>query len=133
LDATRKHGITTEKARAEGVPLLDALNGFVSALESATTLVAHNMAFDEKILGAEFLRAKLPNPLPTARRICTKESATEFCAIPGSYGRPKWPTLSELHIKLFQRDFKSAHSAGGDVQACADCFFALKSLGVISA
>jgi DNA polymerase-3 subunit epsilon len=131
-DATRVHGITTERAMTDGIPVVTALNAFLAAIGSAETLVAHNISFDENVLGAEFLRAGLPNPLPKKKRCCTMISATAFCGIPGPYG-PKWPSLSELHVKLFQREFQSSHSASGDVQACADCFFALKLQGIISA
>jgi DNA polymerase III subunit epsilon len=130
--ATRIHGINTEQACLEGIPMLAALNEFLACIKSAPILVAHNMSYDQNVLGAEFLRLGLPNPLPRARRICTMESATDFCGIPGPHGF-KWPTLSELHAKLFQRELRSAHSALADVQACADCFFALKSKGIISA
>jgi DNA polymerase III epsilon subunit-like protein len=132
-DATRVHGITTEHARAHGVPLATALGEFAICLRAAKTLVAHNMAYDENVLGAEFLRAQFPNPLPKTKRFCTMQAATNFCALPGRYGSFKWPNLSELHIKLFGKDFKGAHGALPDVQACAACFFALKAKGIIGA
>src|SRR5579862_5897903 len=95
-DAQRIHGILTEKAMKDGIDLSIALDGFMKCFQSAKALVAHNMSYDENVLGAEFLRAKRPNPLPNAKRICTMHSTTEFCRIPGKYGF-KWPTLSELH------------------------------------
>ena len=131
-DATRVHGITTEHALAKGVALGAALAEFLACLQSAKTLVAHNMAYDENVLGAEFLRAKLANPLPKAKRFCTMQAATNFCAIPGRYGNFKWPTLSELHMKLFGKDFKGAHGAQPDVGACATCFFAMRAKGIIA-
>jgi DNA polymerase III subunit epsilon len=129
-DAARVHGITTERALAEGVPLAAALDGFTSSLQSATTLVAHNISFDSNILGAEFLRAKRPNPLPKLKQICTMQSTTDFCAIPGPFGF-KWPKLGQLHARLFREELKDAHAALADVQACCRCFFELRELGVI--
>jgi DNA polymerase III subunit epsilon len=129
-DATRVHGITTERAAAEGVAVRKALEGFLGALASARALVAHNMAFDEKILGAEFLRAQLGNPLPKAKRLCTMEAGTNYCALPGRYGF-KWPTLGELHRKLFGKDVKEAHAALADVRSCAACFFEMRKRGII--
>ena len=42
--------------------------------------------------------------------IDTKNESTEFCAIPGGKGgRFKWPTLLELHKKLFNEEFSEAH------------------------
>jgi DNA polymerase III subunit epsilon len=129
-DAAKIHGITTEHALKHGVPMQTALTEFLACLQSSKTLVAHNIAYDENVLGAEFLRAKLPNPLPKINRICTMQSTTNFCALPGPYGF-KWPTLAQLHQKLFQHDFKDAHSALADVQACAKCFFQLQKLSII--
>jgi DNA polymerase III epsilon subunit-like protein len=129
-DATKIHGITTERATAEGIEIRVVLDEFLAIHKSAVTLIAHNMAYDEKVLGAEFLRAELPNPLPKSKRICTMQSATNFCQIPGPYGY-KWPRLDELHFKLFQRKLDDAHSAEKDVQACAACFFEMKARGLI--
>ena len=129
-DAARIHGITTEQALAQGVPMGEALAEFLGCLEKSTALVAHNMAYDENVLGAEFLRAKMGNPLPKVKRVCTMQAATNYCAIPGPYG-PKWPTLGQLHMKLFGQEMKDAHAALVDVQACAKCFFELRKVGVI--
>ena len=129
-DATRIHGITTERALAQGVPLAGALGQFLVSLEAARVLVAHNISYDENVLGAEFLRAGLVNPLPARQRVCTMQAATNYCALPGKYGF-KWPTLAELHRKLFGAELQDAHSALADVRGCARCFFKLKALGVI--
>jgi hypothetical protein len=57
-------------------------------------------------------------------------STTDFCALPGYYGY-KWPTLQELHKKLFGRGFEDAHDAYIDVSVTVKCFFELKILGKI--
>ena len=54
----------------------------------------------------------------------------KFCKIPGKYGY-KWPTLSELHLKLFDFDFEGAHDALLDVKACAKCLFELERKKVV--
>lgn len=124
------HGITTEKALAEGISLVDALNEFIAILKATKNLVAHNMSYDIKIMQAEFLRTKLVNDLDTKPAICTKELATGYCAIVGPYGF-KWPKLSELHTKLFGVDFEDAHDALVDVRATAKCFWEMKKQGII--
>jgi len=129
-DAAKIHGISTERALAEGVPLTQALCDFSDAMNRAECLVAHNMNFDDKIAGAEFLRTNIANKLFDIKKICTMTSSVDFCKIDGRYGY-KWPKLSELHIKLFDVDFEEAHDAAVDVTACANCFFKLKELGVI--
>lgn len=129
-DASRVHGISTERALKEGVLLSDVLQKFHSLINEAEILIAHNMSFDEKIVGAEFLRLGMANLVPAKRKICTMQSTTNFCAINGPYGF-KWPKLSELHFKLFKTGFEEAHNAAVDINATAKCFWELKRLGKI--
>lgn len=129
-EAARIHGITTERAQKEGGDLGAVLRGFQEAVGRAEYLVAHNMSFDEKILGAEFLRNKMPDTLPAKKKICTMQSSTDHCALPGPYGY-KWPKLAELYYKLFRADFEEAHNAAADVAATIKCFWELKRLGII--
>jgi DNA polymerase III subunit epsilon len=129
-DASRIHGITTEIAQARGISLASVLSDFQSHFTTCSHLVAHNMSFDEKIVGAEFLRCGLPNTIPAKKRICTMQATTDFCGIPGMYGN-KWPKLSELHYKLFKEDFDEAHNAAVDIQITAKCFWELMRVGVL--
>ena len=57
-------------------------------------------------------------------------AATNFCRIPGPRGY-KWPTLQELHQKLFNEPFAAAHQALRDVRACSRCYFELKRRKVL--
>ncbi|ADQ81128.1 Exonuclease RNase T and DNA polymerase III [Paludibacter propionicigenes WB4] len=129
-EASRIHGITTERANQEGKPIQTVLRDFQSMINEAQYLVAHNMSFDEKIVGAEFLRNNMPDSIAPKRKICTMQSTTNFCAINGPYGY-KWPKLSELHYKLFKTDFEEAHNAAADIHATARCFWELRRLGKI--
>ena len=133
-DAARIHGITTERANIDGVDLNTSLTDFRNLIAKATHLVAHNMEFDEKIIGAEFHRKFGKDPLSSKPKFCTMKNpkVIAHCAIPpirnGSY---KWPKLSELHIQLFGTDFEEAHDASVDIQATANCFFELRRLKII--
>jgi DNA polymerase III subunit epsilon len=129
--AARIHGITTARAKKEGKELSGVLLDFRAAIDKAEYLVAHNMSFDEKIVGAEFLRNNMRDSFPAKKRICTMKSAADYCAIPGPYGN-KWPKLTELHYKLFQTGFDGAHNAAADVAATIKCFWELKRLGIIA-
>ena len=104
-EASAIHGISTERALKEGIDLHICLGQFNTQLERALNLVAHNISFDEKIMGVEFLRIGTANPVSSKNLICTMQSSTEYCAIDGPYGY-KWPKLSELHIlsKLCLKD-----------------------------
>jgi len=128
--AVKVHGISTERALTEGISLNEALTNFATAIEQAKFLIAHNIKFDANILGAEFLRTQIPNKLFDKPHICTMKKSTNFCQLPGNYGY-KWPSLTQLHLKLFKSDFQEAHNAQIDVQACAKCFFELKRQRII--
>ncbi|MDP1621534.1 MAG: 3'-5' exonuclease [Bacteroidales bacterium] len=129
-DVARIHGISNERAVREGKPIAGVLMDFQALINEAEVLVAHNMSFDEKIAGAEFLRAGMKNPIPSKTKICTMQSTTNFCAINGPYGY-KWPKLSELHYKLFRTGFDEAHNAAVDINATAKCFWELMRIGKI--
>lgn len=129
-DASNVHGITTEIAEQEGKELSFVLNQFSQRINDAKYLVAHNMNFDEKIVGAEFIRKNITNQLFRKNRICTMESSTNYCKISGPYGY-KWPKLSELHIKLFGVDFEEAHDAAADINATAKCFWRMRELRLL--
>jgi len=129
-DASRIHRITTERALREGVDLEGALREFAAAMERALLLVAHNLSFDEMIVGAEFIRKQVPSKLESMPRFCTMQGTTDVCRLPGKYGF-KWPTLVELHQFLFSRAFEDTHDAVADVQACATCFFELQNRGLL--
>lgn len=129
-EAASIHGITTELALRSGVPLRPVLETLHKEMVGASLLIAHNIAFDEKIIGAEFIRTGLANPIEMKQRKCTMLSSTQYCNLPGHYGR-KWPKLQELHVKLFGKSFEEAHSALADVRACVRCYFKLLQLGIV--
>jgi DNA polymerase III subunit epsilon len=54
-DATKVHGITTELALRNGADIQSVLAAIVANIQQASVLIAHNVSFDEKVLGAELL------------------------------------------------------------------------------
>ncbi|MCX2742436.1 DNA polymerase III subunit alpha [Mangrovivirga sp. M17] len=126
FNSTKVHGITTERALEEGSDLEEVLNIFGEDIKRATHVVGHNIGFDINIMGAEYLRKEVETTLLELQPIDTKDEGTDFCAIPGGKGgKYKWPTLTELHQKLFGVAFDDAHDAAYDVDATAKCFFGL--------
>ena len=125
VEASKIHGISTERATREGAVLKEVLSEFSGLISGSDFLVAHNMNFDEKIIGAEFIRKGVDSDLFQSTRLCTMMASTDYCKLPGNYGY-KWPKLSELHIKLFDADFEEAHNASVDIEACAKCFWELR-------
>ncbi len=127
-NASRVHGITTERAINEGEDLEGVLIKFNDLVERSDYIVAHNISFDEKIVGAELLRKGIRSSFNKKRKLCTMHSSTDFCRLPGPYGY-KWPKLSELHIKLFGKDFEEAHDASVDINAAEKCFWEMRKIG----
>lgn len=130
-DAEKIHGISTELAQEQGVPLREVLEKFNEALSKTKFVVGQNVKFDLNIMGAEFVREDVANPLQELPVLdtCTEHTAS-LCQIPGGrYGKYKLPTLTELHEFLFNKPFAEAHNATADVEATARCFFELVRLG----
>ena len=129
-NAKKVHGISTERAMKDGFAITEALNTFSEYIARAEWGVAHNVEFDNSIVGAEYLRAGLENP--ALQSLDTKLLSTNFCAIPGRFGKFKWPTLTELHQKLFGQPFADVHDAAHDVDAAARCFFGLIKKSILA-
>lgn len=130
-EASAVHGITTERARREGSPTWHVLSQVYDKIGISTCLVAHNMSYDGKVLGAEFLRNDFDNVITEKQCVCTMETTIDFCGIKNAYGN-KFPSLKELYFKLFRSSFEEAHDAAADLNATVKCFWELKKLGYIS-
>lgn len=95
-DSIKIHGITYEKATAEGVPLRSVVETFLA--EQCDLLVAHNMNFDYNVLTHAILW-DIGMKMPTFPKLfCTMEASRNFLSIPFANGRGyKSPKLSELY------------------------------------
>ncbi|QYZ80144.1 3'-5' exonuclease [Methanofollis formosanus] len=126
--AAEIHGITTADARRDGIPLRHALRDLSDAAESADWVVAHNLAYDRRVIAGECERTGRADPLEPLRGWCTMRGSARYCGI-RRQGGYKWPTLSELHLALFGSPYEGAHRALEDARACSRCFFALVDAG----
>lgn len=133
FNAAQIHGISTERANAEGKNLKEVLQQFIEIVNQTQYLCGHNISFDKNIIGAEFLRCGLPNVFESKQTIDTiNEQTTNFCALPGGKGgKFKYPNLTELYSKLFNSKFEEAHNAAFDVQATSRVFFEIIKRGII--
>lgn len=130
-DSEQIHGISTELAEQDGVPLIDVLQEFNEALAKAKFVVGQNIEFDLNVLGCEFIRYDRPTRMLDMPVLdtCT-EGTAELCKIPGGRGgKFKLPTLTELHEYLFHEPFAEAHNATADVEATTRCFLELIRTG----
>ena len=127
FDTEKFHGISTELAQREGLPLQEVVARFSDSLKKTKFIVGQNADFDMNIMGAEFHRLGIENPLLSYKVLdtCTEITA-QMCQIPGGRGgRFKLPTLTELHEFLFNETFIEAHNATADVEATTRCFLEL--------
>jgi hypothetical protein len=90
-DVSRIHGISYDIARTEGRHILDIVNEFATLVTEAVVtdptsmLVAHNMAFDSRMMMAEMSNADLPpSLLNSLRPFCTMEAMTPIMKCRGS-------------------------------------------------
>ena len=127
FDAEKVHGISTELAQKEGIPLAEMVEKFNQALAKAKFVVGQNVGFDLNIMGAEFYRLGVESPLSTMPVLdtCTEVTANLLKLPGGRGGRFKLPTLTELHSYLFNQPFAEAHNATADVEATTRCFLEL--------
>ena len=127
--ATEVHGITNEKAQANGNPIGYILECLNKDMADVNLVVAHNIDFDFPVINCEHLRSNTPTTLSSKSKFCTMKSTTNLCNIPGNYG-PKWPKLGELYEFLFNRNFREMHRAMHDVAATAECYAELVKRGI---
>ena len=122
--STAIHGITHEQAVAEGIPVEEVLMRMKCALDSCSTMVAHNIKFDMSIVMSEAYRAGMSDlaaKLKTMQQICTMEKGKH------AMGVKKYPKLGELYAHLFQgRTLTNAHNAEYDTLHCYECFIAMQ-------
>lgn len=127
FDSEQIHGISTDLAQSDGIPIHEGLNRFHTVLQKSKFVVGQNVGFDINIMGCEFHRYGIENNLTELPVLdtCTEKTAL-MCKIPGGRGgKFKLPTLTELHQHLFGNAFNEAHNATADVEATTRCFLEL--------
>ena len=89
--AAQIHGITTEIALRDGVDLSIALDAIGDGLKQATTLVAHNVAFDEKywVRNSCAAAAKMLWPPSRASAPCRLQPTSVNCPAPTATNGPR--------------------------------------------
>ena len=138
--AQEVHGITPERADAEGVPELIAAEQFGLMLRQADMIVCHNYDFDWKYV-YQMMERNLENLSDEARSafyldppaFCTMKDkkVKAYVDARNVKGNIKWPKLVELHEKLFDVGFEDAHDAFADITATKNCFIELVNREII--
>jgi DNA polymerase III epsilon subunit-like protein len=111
------HGITQQRAEAEGVPFVKAIAELVNDLSTCTAILAYNAEFDWHVLLAELHRYALQAAIDAVKRCrleCVMRKACRYL------NQRKWPKLTALHYQFFGQHFH-AHDALEDVRATHRC------------
>jgi DNA polymerase III epsilon subunit-like protein len=93
-------------------------------------VVAHNLSFDQEMLGYELERNGFSPNIYPAGLYDTLEGTRSLCKLPGKNGNYKAPRLMELHQFLLNESFEEAHDAAKDVEALARCLRVLLQEGL---
>lgn len=105
-EAVAAHGITPERAAAEGCPPRVALDRFFALVRQATLIVGHNVSFDIRIVRIATARVYGRKWEPGVPTFCTMRRSTNLCRIlhasPRHANDWKWPRLEEAGPALLR-------------------------------
>lgn len=142
-DVVEIHGITTERATAEGIPEAEALLMFDELRAEAQVRVGHNESFDARILRIAYKRfrgVETADAWKAEPAECTCRMATPILSLPPTermrqfnFKGAKSANLTECIKHFFNEDHTGAHGAGPDRDACARVYFHIKSGRYLSA
>jgi hypothetical protein len=127
--ALRMAGLTEDQLKNEGKDVREVLEKFGKAVEQSMYIFAFNLQYNENVVLAELYRNNMEHKFMQAERFCLMRESTYFCRIPGKDGGFKWPSLTELHAKLFKVGYEGAGNASKDIMAISRCFNKLLNLG----
>lgn len=122
--ASDVHGITTELARAIGLPLVTVLSVFYNMRAVAKEVVAFNADFDDLVMAAQSAKLqRTPRAGPTT--FCCMRAAGPIMQLPptarmraAGFDKYKPPNLAEAHQFFCGEGFTGAHGALADARAC---------------
>lgn len=137
---TELTGITRKICDEKGILMERALRDFYHAYMSVGKVIAHNLAFDRKMIEIEVQRhlhsIRIPhigflfnetfNELNEIDTICTMMTTKNFCGILMTNANgSQWnknPKLLELHDRLFGFVPENLHNALVDTMVCMRCY-----------
>jgi DNA polymerase-3 subunit epsilon len=116
------HGISQQYLNDKGEAPLEPLKRLASDLKIYKPLVVgHYVRLDFHMLGADFYRVGLANPLPKLHTFCTMQSLA-----PQQTGEElRYQRLGEVYQRLFLTTMERQHDAWIDANATAKVFFEL--------
>ncbi len=106
-------------------PIEEYIDEFLSIINESDVIIWHNIEYDEEMIKLELKRLGKEFEYKPKQVLCTMKQTVDFCALPGSGERFKYPKLWELYKKLFWEYFIWAHDAIVDVEATLKAFMEL--------
>ena len=120
--ALRIHGLTKEFLQKNGMPRAQLLNILSSdLLEYQPLIVGHFIELDYHVIGADYWREALVNPMEELPVFCIMKASEHLQRNPQN----KFLRLGDLYELLFKQPLLSQHNSMADAAATADCFFEL--------
>ena len=120
------HGINDLISQEKGVEIGRVMKEFFCDLNEIDLLVAHNFNFDSSMIEIELLRLKRNLEIKWLYKTdyyCTMMATIDFCKLESKFYRSfKYPSLQQLHFKLFKSEFQNAHNSLVDVNATLRCY-----------
>ena len=124
------HGITNEIVNEQGIDIKVIFRKLFTDLKKTSTVVGHNLMFDEHIILSELYRNKFVQTIEEFKkkqRHCTGIGTIDLLNIKLEKGANKMPSLDELYFWCFKEHTENAHNAKYDVLNTAKCYFYVKS------
>jgi DNA polymerase-3 subunit epsilon len=116
------HGLTKDFLHKAGMPRRELLLLLSKDLQQYQPMVVgHFTELDYRIIGADYFREALENPMEKLRTFCIMKATQHLQQNPDS----KFLRLGNLYELLFKRPLLSQHNAMVDATATAECFFEL--------
>jgi DNA polymerase-3 subunit epsilon len=127
------HHITREMCDKNGISIDSAITLFNKTLDKADVIVGHNISFDKRLVMVECKRLNKYQRFTVKGdkkdEYCTMKKTTDICKIEVTNASGlkynKFPTLSELHFKLFGTQAQGVHNAMADILICLRCYIQL--------
>lgn len=136
------HGITTERALAEGIEEDVVLANFMT-MWNRRLRIAHNQTFDARIIRIAQSRFGYDEEQLAlwkgGKALCTQNMATPIMKLAptakmraAGFFRHKSANLQEAHEFFCGAKFDGAHNAMADVNACKAVYFAIKDRELVA-
>lgn len=116
------HGLTKNFLQKSGMPRRQLLSILTTdLLQYQPTVVGYFVELDFRILGADYFREALENPMEKLSVFCIMKASQHLQQNP----HIKFLRLGNLYELLFKKPLLSQHNAIVDATATAECFFEL--------